>query len=172
VERAPHGMSVSALKERGIPFSLLFRALAGALCKVLAPSNAPRYNILILVSFKVGLLSRDNMEQVPFAYRLYKCKDSILQAALFKQIFSQNVQIEFFGVWYLSIPNPVNHLVDSGMNDRDTVASVGLVLSRSLPLTYSNKAIKTFRQALSLDEVCIFRVPLFIVFSHLLSAPN
>lgn len=42
------------------------------------------------------------------------------------------------------------------MNDRDTVASVGAVLSRSLPLTYSNKAIKKFRHALSLDEVCVF----------------
>lgn len=43
-------------------------------------------------------------------------------------------------------------------NDRDTVASVGVILTRNLPFTYSNKAIKTFRQALSLDEVCILYI--------------
>lgn len=36
---------------------------------------------------------------------------------------------------------------------RDTVASVGVVRGRTLPFISSNKAIKTFRHALSLDEV-------------------
>jgi len=38
------------------------------------------------------------------------------------------------------------------MWDRDTVASVGLVMGRSLPFVSSNTSIKTFRHALSLDE--------------------
>jgi len=81
--------------------------------------------------YKVGLLLRDLVEQVPFAYKLYKSKDPI--AAGFKKTFSREVRIEFLGVW-------------------DTVASVGVVLSRSLPLIHSNPAITTFRHALSLDE--------------------
>lgn len=36
---------------------------------------------------------------------------------------------------------------------RDTVASVGLIMGRTLPFTTSNTIIKTFRHALSLDEV-------------------
>lgn len=35
---------------------------------------------------------------------------------------------------------------------RDTVASVGLITSKHLPLTASNFSVKTFRQALALDE--------------------
>jgi uncharacterized protein (DUF2235 family) len=38
-------------------------------------------------------------------------------------------------------------------NLRDTVSSVGVIWSRALPFSYSNNAIKTFRQALALDEV-------------------
>jgi uncharacterized protein (DUF2235 family) len=55
-------------------------------------------------------------------------------AAGFKQTFAQNVTIEFMGVW-------------------DTVASVGVVAAKTLPFTNSNTSIKTFRHALSLDEV-------------------
>ena len=36
---------------------------------------------------------------------------------------------------------------------RDTISSVGFLVSRTLPFTNSNSAIKTFRHALSLDEV-------------------
>ena len=36
---------------------------------------------------------------------------------------------------------------------RDTVASVGLIRSKTLPFTTTNRTIKTFRHALSLDEV-------------------
>lgn len=36
---------------------------------------------------------------------------------------------------------------------RDTVASVGVIMGRTLPFVNSNKAIKTFRHALALDEV-------------------
>ena len=36
---------------------------------------------------------------------------------------------------------------------RDTVASVGMLMSKTLPFTTANTTIKTFRHALSLDEV-------------------
>jgi len=36
---------------------------------------------------------------------------------------------------------------------RDTVSSVGVVAGRTLPFTNSNGCVKTFRHALSLDEV-------------------
>lgn len=39
------------------------------------------------------------------------------------------------------------------LNSRDTVASVGLFWSPSLPFTNSNNGVKTFRHALALDEV-------------------
>jgi hypothetical protein len=39
------------------------------------------------------------------------------------------------------------------MIDRDTVASVGVIMSRSLPFVEVNTTIRVFRQALSLDEV-------------------
>ncbi|KAH9979975.1 hypothetical protein BGW80DRAFT_1514339 [Lactifluus volemus] len=84
---------------------------------------------------KVGLLSKDNFEQVAFAYRLYKSssrKDNKL-AARFKRSFSREVPIDFLGVW-------------------DTVASVGLFSNRTLPFVGTNNTIRVFRQALSLDE--------------------
>ncbi|KAG6865046.1 hypothetical protein C0991_005492 [Blastosporella zonata] len=85
--------------------------------------------------YKVGLLPRNNEQQIPFAYRLYKRTDKtgLGLCAGFKQTFCQDVKVEFVGVW-------------------DTVASVGLLAGRTLPFTNTNKAIKTFRHALSLDE--------------------
>ncbi|PCH40124.1 hypothetical protein WOLCODRAFT_98323 [Wolfiporia cocos MD-104 SS10] len=84
---------------------------------------------------KIGLLPRDNPEQIPFAYKLYKRTDadSVELAAGFKQTFCRDVQIEFVGVW-------------------DTVASVGTLVSRRLPFIANNTTIRTFRHALSLDE--------------------
>jgi len=41
---------------------------------------------------------------------------------------------------------------------RDTVASVGVIMGRTLPFTNSNTSIKTFRHALSLDEVSGYRL--------------
>ncbi|KAI0086458.1 hypothetical protein BDY19DRAFT_344031 [Irpex rosettiformis] len=84
---------------------------------------------------KIGLLPKDNPEQVPFAYKMFKKTDpeSVQLAAGFKQTFCRSVQIEFVGVW-------------------DTVASVGVLVSKTLPFTTTNTTIKTFRHALSLDE--------------------
>ncbi|KAI0345858.1 hypothetical protein BDW22DRAFT_1405674 [Trametopsis cervina] len=84
---------------------------------------------------KIGLLPKDNPEQVPMAYKLFKKTDpvSVQLAAGFKQTFSRSVQIDFVGVW-------------------DTVASVGLLMSKTLPFTTTNTTIRVFRHALSLDE--------------------
>ncbi|KDQ62719.1 hypothetical protein JAAARDRAFT_171302 [Jaapia argillacea MUCL 33604] len=84
---------------------------------------------------KVGLLPKDNDQQIPFAYKLYR-KTSPADVELgagFKQTFCRTVQVDFVGVW-------------------DTVSSVGVVMGRSLPFTTANETIKTFRHALSLDE--------------------
>jgi len=83
--------------------------------------------------YKIGLLPRDNVEQIPFAYSLYKRTDNDGLAAGFKETFCTPVTIDFLGVW-------------------DTVASVGLVYSRDLPFTAANAAVRVFRHALSLDE--------------------
>ncbi|THH30036.1 hypothetical protein EUX98_g4147 [Antrodiella citrinella] len=84
---------------------------------------------------KIGLLPKDNPEQVPFAYKLYTQTDktSLKLAHGFKQTFCRAVEIEFVGVW-------------------ETVASVGILMARNLPFTTANSTIKTFRHALSLDE--------------------
>ncbi|KAF8587599.1 hypothetical protein K439DRAFT_1385725 [Ramaria rubella] len=101
------------------------RALAGMLYKVSARSPVP----------SVGLLPVGNIEQVGFAYNMYKKtgKKNNLLAQGFKQTFSRTVSIEFMGCW-------------------DTVSSVGALWSRHLPFTSSNTIIKYFRHALSLDE--------------------
>jgi len=93
---------------------------------------------------KIGLLPRDNIEQVPFAYKLYTSTDtaSVTQAAGFKQCFCRSVEIEFLGVW-------------------DTVASTGMIMSKTLPFTQSNSSIRTFRHALALDEHRAKFVPTF-----------
>ncbi|KIM81009.1 hypothetical protein PILCRDRAFT_510080 [Piloderma croceum F 1598] len=85
--------------------------------------------------YKVGLLEKGNLEQLSFAYKLYKRTDTsgIQLAAGFKRTFGKIVQIEFMGVW-------------------DTISSVGIVMGRTLPFTNSNYSIKVFRHALSLDE--------------------
>ncbi|KAF8481786.1 hypothetical protein DFH94DRAFT_691438 [Russula ochroleuca] len=84
---------------------------------------------------KVGLLSKDNSEQLFFAYKLYKSTSSSDKTLAhgFKETFCRPVPIDFVGVW-------------------DTVASVGVVMGRSLPFVNVNTTIRVFRQALSLDE--------------------
>ncbi|KAG6917348.1 hypothetical protein DXG01_002919 [Tephrocybe rancida] len=98
--------------------------------EIISPAKA-----LAGMLYKAGLLSRDNKQQVPFAYKHYKSVDDedVKVCSEFKRTFCQDVKIEFVGVW-------------------DTVASAGLLTGPSLPFTGSNKAIRTFRHALSLDE--------------------
>jgi hypothetical protein len=47
---------------------------------------------------------------------------------------------------------------------RETVSSVGVLMTHFLPFVESNQAIKTFRHALALDEV---RISLLLVSSEL-----
>lgn len=84
---------------------------------------------------KVGLLQKDNVQQVNFAYKAYTRtdKEGIELAAGFKRTFSQDVTVEFVGVW-------------------DTVQSTGMLVNRVLPFTAANCVIRVFRHALSLDE--------------------
>ncbi|KAI0673864.1 hypothetical protein C8Q78DRAFT_656594 [Trametes maxima] len=83
---------------------------------------------------KVGLLPACNHQQVPFAYKMFTRDDELgwKQSTSFKKTFSIDVDIDFIGVW-------------------DTVSSVGII-PHTLPFTASNRAIRIFRHALSLDE--------------------
>jgi hypothetical protein len=51
------------------------------------------------LAVKVGLLSKDNVEQISFAYKLYKTTGNATLAQGFKETFSRNVPIDFVGVW-------------------------------------------------------------------------
>jgi uncharacterized protein (DUF2235 family) len=85
--------------------------------------------------YKIGVLPKHNTEMIPFAYKLFNRTDDVgIELSIgFKKTFCQDVKIEFVGVW-------------------DTVSSVGIISGRTLPFVNSNKAIRTFRQALALDE--------------------
>jgi hypothetical protein len=39
--------------------------------------------------------------------------------------------------------------------NRDTISTVGLIMSRSLPSLEPSSSIRVFRHAVSLDEVCV-----------------
>jgi len=67
---------------------------------VLQPKPAPRSGLNGCT--QIGLLPRDNEEQIPFAYRLYKRTDDVGRqlAAGYKQTFCTPVTIDFVGVWY------------------------------------------------------------------------
>ena len=51
------------------------------------------------------MLSKDNFEQIPFAYRIYKTQNSASEklAERFKRFFGREVIIDFLGVW--SVPS-------------------------------------------------------------------
>ncbi|TIB29233.1 hypothetical protein E3P86_03713 [Wallemia ichthyophaga] len=83
---------------------------------------------------KVGLLPKGNLQQVQFAYDMYKdnSKRGFDQSKLFKSTFGINVDIQWIGVW-------------------DSVSSVGFY-PRELPFTNSNHIVKNFTHAVALDE--------------------
>ncbi|KAI9444642.1 hypothetical protein H4582DRAFT_2094510 [Lactarius indigo] len=92
---------------------------------------------------KVGLLSKDNTEQIPFAYQLYSSSKDPGQAKLlkdFKRMFCRNVPIDFVGVW-------------------DTVASTGIIMDETQPFAGVNTTIRVFRHALALDEHRVKFIP-------------
>ena len=55
----------------------------------------------ICVAMQVGLLSKDNMEQVPFAYKIYKSSgpSSDVLAEGFKETFCRTLCVDFLGAW-------------------------------------------------------------------------
>jgi len=63
------------------------------------------YRSLIPTRFavQVGLLSKDNTEQIPFAYKLYSSTSSSDEALApgFKETFCRPVPIDFVGVWWV-----------------------------------------------------------------------
>jgi hypothetical protein len=79
----------------------------------------------------VGLLPAGNLQQVSFAYKIYKAGKK-KESEDFKNAFSVEVPIDFIGVW-------------------DTVSSVGF-FPRVLPLATPRTMTRIFRHALSLDE--------------------
>ncbi|KAF8330812.1 uncharacterized protein EI90DRAFT_3124026 [Cantharellus anzutake] len=86
----------------------------------------------------VGLLPPSMPEQVQFAYKLYKNlgRGNVVSGdpgRNYKRDFCRAVTVDFLGVW-------------------DTVASVGILVSRALPFSQSNSSVKVFRHALALDE--------------------
>jgi uncharacterized protein (DUF2235 family) len=84
---------------------------------------------------KIGLLAKDNDQILTFAYGLYERTDTegIALASSYKRAFARDVKIDFVGCF-------------------DTVASVGMIVSRELPYTSNNLGVKVFRHALALDE--------------------
>jgi len=45
----------------------------------------------------VGLLPRDNIEQVSFAYKIYKSQSSL--ASSFRRTFCRTVEVKMLGLW-------------------------------------------------------------------------
>ena len=54
----------------------------------------------IPLTLQVGLLSKDNTEQIPFAYTLYE-SGSDRHAEDYKKMFCRPVPIDFVGVWWV-----------------------------------------------------------------------
>jgi len=82
----------------------------------------------------VGLLPPDQTYQINTAWELYINSESDPDAALtFKEALSRDVIIDFLGLW-------------------DTVASLGVLATRRLPVTTNSDCVKIVRHAVALDE--------------------
>ncbi|KZP06940.1 hypothetical protein FIBSPDRAFT_716808, partial [Athelia psychrophila] len=103
--------------------------------------GAYQMRVLAAMIAKVGLMQGGNVEQIPFAFELYKTTGNERIARRFKDTFSmKNVRVHFLGVW-------------------DTVSSVGLVGNKILPMTDEWEHIGIFRHALALDERRVKFIP-------------
>ncbi|KZP29544.1 hypothetical protein FIBSPDRAFT_727476 [Athelia psychrophila] len=103
--------------------------------------GAYQMRVLAAMIEKVGLIQEGNVEQIPFAFELYKTEDNARNASRFKDTFSmKDVGVHFLGVW-------------------DTVSSVGLVGNKILPMTDEWEHIGIFRHALALDERRVKFIP-------------
>ncbi|KAF8326176.1 hypothetical protein F5887DRAFT_233355, partial [Amanita rubescens] len=84
--------------------------------------------------YKVGLLPKESVQQVDFAFDTYMTtgREGYKLSRDFKKSFASPVDIEFVGVW-------------------DTISSVGIG-PKTHPCRSNNYSVKHFRHALSLDE--------------------
>ena len=95
---------------------------------------------------KVGVLTRDNQWQVPFAYKMYKSKgeDDWEHATEFKKTFSVDVKVKFLGLWYV---NAVHIVFVASFDVYVGIRSVPWVLypknCRSLALTTASATFDT-----------------------------
>lgn len=81
-----------------------------------------------------------------------------------------DVDIEFVGVWYVTIRLMTAQITGNFLFFRDTVDSVGLI-PRHVPFTKYNACVKTFRHAIALDERRVkFKANLYDRLSNELSA--
>jgi hypothetical protein len=110
------------------------RALAGMLHKVIF--GLPICYIIVPTNFmdQVGLLSKDNLEQVHFAFKLYKSSNHGTNklAVRFKRAFSREVPIEFLGVWSVSLPYAPSFRVRCCLAGTPLQVSGSLAVERSL----------------------------------------
>ncbi|KAG8897273.1 hypothetical protein FRC00_004604 [Tulasnella sp. 408] len=119
--------------------------VAQVLDEAFACRGAYTARALAAMLYRVGLLPLCNIEQVPFAYKIFKeskKENKIMKknpedprgwlSRNFRSTFSREVKVEFVGIW-------------------DTVSSVGFI-PRSLPNTNKNPIVKHVRHAISLDE--------------------
>ena len=70
------------------------------LCQECLDTNLTRFSLAGMIH-KVGVLTRDNWWQVPFAYKMYTRRDNggWKQSNQFKKTFSVDVKINFLGIW-------------------------------------------------------------------------
>ncbi|KAF8330823.1 uncharacterized protein EI90DRAFT_3059388 [Cantharellus anzutake] len=81
----------------------------------------------------VGLLYASHPQQVESAYKVYTTARGTKLGFNYKRDLCRVVKIDFLGVW-------------------DTVSSVGLLYSSTLPCSQSNSSVIVFRHAMALDE--------------------
>ena len=78
--------------------------VGGFLSKEASGTNHTRSSLAGMIH-KVGVLTRDNQWQVPFAYEMYTSKGNAKwdQATKFKQTFSVDVKVKFLGLWCVNL---------------------------------------------------------------------
>ena len=96
------------------------------------------YTVRVLAGLicKIGLLRKGCDNLIPYAIKAYEVSykpENERITKRFKETYSHDIHIDFMGVW-------------------DTVTSIGLFNSRSLPKTTTNPCIKKIRHAVAIDE--------------------
>lgn len=107
------------------------------------------YTVRVLAGliFKIGLLRKGCENLIPYGIQAYEVSYKPNNGPIterFKNTYSRNILIDFVGVW-------------------DTVTSIGLFNSKSLPKTTMNPGVKVIRHAVAIDECrAYYRQNLFI----------